>query len=119
MSRAARKLFRPSINVTSLKLNRKRLPRTGEPQVRQYLCRVNGQQPFNALDLDNHAAVHEQIQSEPALHADSFEHDGDGNFCLQLKTTLPEFVCHTRLVHALHQPRTETAMHFNRGPDDR
>ena len=90
----------------------------GESQVRDDLCRVDGCQPFNALELHEYPLLHDQIGSIAGLDELPFVDQRNDSFADGTQATEAQLVAHTLPVRRLQQARPQLPMHLDPRADD-
>lgn len=85
---------------------------TAEPQIRQQLRVVNGQDRLDRFHLDDHCVVDEQIDSIAELDRESVVHNGKDLLGFDGASGPSDLVRQTRPVRPFEQARSQSGVHF-------
>jgi hypothetical protein len=89
-----------------------------QPQVRQDLRLVNGEESFDGLQFHDNDTLDEKVEAVAKIDANTVVDHREDQFLLNNEATDPELVCQAGSICAFHEPRPEHRMYLHRGVDD-
>ena len=89
-----------------------------QPQVGDHLRHVDGQQGIDCLELDQHVAVNDEVDSVPNIQRNALVRQRDRPLSLEGQTPQREFLSDAGLVGRLEQARPQVPVDLDHRPDD-
>src|SRR5690606_1002691 len=78
-----------------------------EPKISQYLSGMDRRQGVYRFHLDNHLAVHKQVQTKPRVEPLTPIAHGDGDLTFHRQTRPHQVSCEAMLIDGFEQTRSE------------
>ncbi|CAD78023.1 hypothetical protein RB13247 [Rhodopirellula baltica SH 1] len=89
-----------------------------QTQIRQSLRFVDGMDLSLRFQFNDHQLFHQEISTKSTRFVQIVVLNRDRLLLHDRQTSLPKFVCQTTSINMLQEPRTESAMNFDRGTND-
>jgi hypothetical protein len=100
-----------------VEVDQQRGPEPSQAEVGQSLCRVDGQEAFDDLQLDQDFRVHHQVHPISAVERQPLVRERDRDLATKGDTSKGQLVAKARLVGRFQKPGTKPAMNLDAGSD--
>jgi hypothetical protein len=107
----------PVLHPRRAEIEQEAHPEIRESEIRQGLLLVDRRAPLNGLELDENAALHNEVGAKPRLDAQVLVHHVDRDLPRNAEAPAPELECEHDFVDRLEQPRTERLVNTHRRVD--
>lgn len=89
-----------------------------ELEVRDELGFVDGEEAVHGFELEDHTALHEEVEAVTAVEGETFVAERDGELTLDVRAAEGELMREAVLVRGFEQPRPEVAVDLDASADD-